>query len=244
MITLPYPQRRGEIIKFVKKHHYSRRCPGVYSVAYAIENSRGAIQAVAVYGPPPYPNIARAFVRCPEHTPKVTWQTRLVGAGITGDDLDQLLSYANADLLTRGFWWVTTLTDPVSKVIDGALMKLLMKGYAGEVYQRNHWLYLGTSGAKKLEGFVIDGQPVHVRQGATTLTLANVRDHFPRASNIRTIYGNQKQRWASILAATDREYADRLLLMKYRVQPYEQVIQPRLLWNLGGLLCTPNASPS
>src|SRR5436190_21466343 len=59
LLTLTFPARREEIIRFCKRHHYTHRAPGVWSVAYAVENGRGKIQAVAVYGPPPYPSVTR-----------------------------------------------------------------------------------------------------------------------------------------------------------------------------------------
>lgn len=227
MIVLPVSERRADVLDFIRRHHYTRRAPGVWTVAYGLENRRGKLCAVAVYGPPPYPSIARAFVRCPEHAPKMIWQARMVGAGISAADLDGLLNDANADLLQRGYWWVHTLTDHVEKVIDGT--NLFQRGYTGNVYHRNGWLFLGQSGSHKLEGFLIDGTPVHIRQGANTLTLTNVRGHYPEAKDIRPLHGNAKQRWAYVLASTERERAERALLMAYHVQPYEPMTQPRLL---------------
>jgi hypothetical protein len=230
-IVLPFPRRRDDVLRFIKRHHYTRRAPGVWSVAYAIINRRDQIQGVAVYGPPPYPSIARAFVRDPQHVNMLTWQARLVGAGISSAELDVLLHFANADLEQRGFWWVQTLTDPTSKVIDGALVKLLQQGFVGEVYRRNDWLYLGYAGGTRIEGFLIDGKPVHVRQGAITLTLSNVHERYPGAQ-IRVLKGNAKQRWAYVLGSQTQR-AERMLLMKYHVQPYEAITQPRLLGVLG-----------
>lgn len=234
-VTLPFPERREEIKRFVRKHHYSRRCPGVWSVGYALLNSQGRIQAVTMYGPAPYPTVARAFCRDKTHIGHHIWQSRMVGAGISAHDLDNLLGYAHADLLTRGYWWVHTLTDPVAKVIDNAAIRLLAKGYTGEVYHRNGWFYLGQAGSRKIEGFLIDGQPIHIRQGAVTLTLSNIRDHYPDA-HIRVIRGNAKQRWAYVLAESSRERAERTLLMRYQPQPWTPIRQPRLLVNPGGYL--------
>lgn len=228
MIVLPYPQRRDDILRFVRKHHYSRRCPGVWQHAYALTNRRGAIQAAAIYGPAPYPSIARAFCRDPQHVNKLIWQSRMVAAGISSADLDALLVEASADLQARGFWWITTTTDPVAKVIDGALIRLLKPDYSGEVYHRNGWLFLGTTSKTHLEGFLIDGQPVHCRQGRVTLTLSNVRQHYPDARTVRPIRSNAKHRWAQVLG-TPQERTERLLLMRYHVQPYEVTTQPRLL---------------
>jgi hypothetical protein len=230
VLILPFPQCRNEIITFVKAHHYSRRCPGVWSVAYVIPRRNGQIKAVALYGPPPYPSIARAFCRDADHISKLIWQTRMTSSGgITKDDLDRLLAFANADLAARGYWWALTLTDPTSRVIDGALVALMQKGYTGEVYYRNDWLYLGITGSKKkLESFLIDGEQVHIRQGAITLTLDNVRQHYPDARSIRPIHGGAKSRWCYVFG-NERERAERILLMKYRVQPFEAITQPRLL---------------
>lgn len=234
MKILPYPERRVEIMRFVRRHHYTRRCPGVWTVAYGIENHRGDIQAVAVYGPPPYPSVTRAFIRRPEDAARLIWQARLVGAGISAAALDDLIMFANHDLTGRGFWWVYTMTDPVSKVIDGGLLKLLTRGYSGEVYQRNSWQYLGVAGSKRIEGFLVNGKPVHLRQGAVTLTLSNIHQHYPDA-DIRVLRGNAKQRWVFVLG-NSAERAERVLLMKYHVQPYEALMQPRLLRN-GALIC-------
>ena len=96
MLTLPFPERREEILAFVKRHHYSRRCPGVWSVAYGLANRRGQLQAVLVYGPAPYPSVARAFVRDPVYASRVAWQARMIAAGICSADLDALL-----DMLRR-----------------------------------------------------------------------------------------------------------------------------------------------
>jgi len=227
-VCLPYPQRRDEIRRFVDKHHYTRRSPAVWTVAYGLSNSADKLQAVAMYGPPPYPTIARAFVRCPEHAPRLIWQTRMVGAGISSADLDDLMTFARNDLLLRGFWWVLTLTDPTSSVVDNALLKLLQPGYTGDVYRRNDWLYLGTAGERKLQGFVIDGTMVHIRQNRITLTLSNIRQHYPEAKSVRAIYGSVKQRWVDVLGSS-RERAERILLMKYHVQEYQMLRQPRLL---------------
>jgi len=228
LIILPYPRRRAEIITFVKKHHYTRRSPGVWTVAYGIENKRGLLQAVIMCGPPPYPSIARAFCRDPLHTPHLIWQTRMVGAGVTRAQLNDLLLFAAHDLTERGYWWQTTLTDPTSRCVDGALLRLTQRGYTGEVYARNGWHYLGVSGGKNLQGFLIDGTSIHIRQGKTTLTFSNVRDHYPDAKVIRPLHGGAKSRWAQVFG-NEQERAQRVLLMKYHVQPPELMTQPRLL---------------
>lgn len=231
LLTLPYPQRRDEIIRRVKRSHYSRRCPGVWTVTYAIEK-RGKIVAVAMYGPAPYPTVARAFCRDETHIPRMAWQSRMAGAGVTAGELDMLVQYANADLLKRGYWWVHTLTDPYEQTIDGALLRLVQRGYTGEVYHRNGFKYLGWSGAKKLMGFLIDGKPVHNRQGRVTLTRSNVYDHYPDAKNIRPLYGQPKQRWAAVLGDTPQQIAERTLLMAYQPQVWQAARQPRLLIEL------------
>lgn len=231
LLVLPYPGRKTEIIRFVKKHHYSRRCPHVWSMAYAIENNNGKIQAVAMYGPAPYPTVARAFVRNQEHVKHHIWQSRMVSAGISSKEIDQLIYFANQQLLEQGYWWVHTLTNPTESLIEAGI-KLICKGFTGDVYQRTGALYLGTAGKKALSGFLIDGKPIHKRQGAITLSLSNVHEQFPDANNIRPLYGKPKQRWAYILARTDAEREHHLLLMQYRPQEYQSLHQPRLLVEL------------
>jgi hypothetical protein len=228
ILKLPYTEYRSEIIRFVKKHHYTRRCTGLWSDAYGILNDAGKLQAVVIYGPAPYPSVARSFVRDQAHINKHIWQSRMVGAGISAEQLDCLIAFAHADLLARGYWWVHTLTDPTEYVIDSP-MRIIAKGYTGEVYSRTGALYLGMTKERKLSSFMVDNQHHHVRQGAVTLTLSNVRQHFPDAKSIRAIYTNPKQRWAYVLAETPRERAERTLLMAYHVKPYEMLRQPRLL---------------
>lgn len=233
MLKLTYPERVNEIKRFVRKHHYTRRCPGVWTRAYAIANAQNRIQAVLMYGPAPYPTVARAFCRRTEDQPQHIWQHRMVAAGISAKELDALIDFAHLDLLNRGYWWVHTLTDPVEKVINGGLLRLETKGYTGDVYHRTGALYLGTSGTTRIEAYLIDGHPVHVRQGAITLTLTNVHTVYPEAKSIRVIRGNVKHRWAYILAHNERERADRVLLMKYHQQEWEPLRQPRLFSQLG-----------
>jgi hypothetical protein len=232
-ITLPFPERRQEIMSFVRKHHYTRRCPGVWQVAYAIENRGGGIQSVAVYGPPPYPSVVRAFVRDQSHAGRVAWQARMVGAGITAAQLDELIRHANRDLQGRGFWWVLTLTDPRARVIEGGLLKYLTPGYTGEVYHRNGFLYLGVAGGRNREGWLIDGRMVHIRQGAVTLTRRNIHQLYPQARSFREVWGEAKQRWAYVLGNA-AERAQRILLMRYHVQDWEPQRRPRLLARLKG----------
>lgn len=227
--TLPFPERAAEIKRFVRKHHYTRRCPGVWTIAYAITNADGKVQAVAMYGPAPYPTVARAFCRRAEDIPHHIWQHRMVGTGITEKQLDQLIQHANCDLERRGYWWIHTLTDPVQKVVTRSILRLEAHGYTGEVYHRTGALFLGGAGKRAIEGYLIDGKPHHIRQGAVTLTLKNVHDLYPN-SNIRVIRGNAKQRWAYVLGNA-AERAERTLLMKYHAQVWEPIRQPRLLHN-------------
>ena len=86
MLTLPFPERRDEVQSFVKRHHYSRRCPGVWSVAYGLANQRGQLQAVLIYGPAPYPSVARAFVRDPGYA------SRAAAFGRRVRDVSEILS--------------------------------------------------------------------------------------------------------------------------------------------------------
>ena len=230
MLTLPFPERREEVQHFVKRHHYSRRCPGVWSVAYAHVNRRGQIQAVLVYGPPPYPSVTRAFCRVQEHSRRVAWQARMIGAGISATELDALLAYANADLLLRGYWWVYTLTEPQAWVVDGALVRLLCPAFTGAAYHRNGWLYLGATKPSSKELFVIDGKPVHIRQNDHTLTAGNVHRYYPDAREIRPVMSRAKDRWAKVLTTSEAERAERVLLMKFHPLPWTPAIQPRLLY--------------
>lgn len=234
MIVLPYPQRKVEIMAFVQKHHYNRRCPSVWTVAYGIQNAKGKLQAVLVYGPPPYPNIARAFCRRPADTGKLVWQTRMVGAGISAEQLNEAIQLANRDLLLRGYWWVLTLTDPIARVIESGLMKIVFRGFTGEVYHRNGFLFLGTTSGGRVEGYVVDGKMHHNRQGGKTLTGGNIRQYFPAAHEIREIRSMPKNRWVYVLG-TPAERAQRVLLMKYHPQPWEIALQPRLFTKLTGL---------
>jgi hypothetical protein len=229
MLTLPFPERREEILKFVKHHHYSHRCPGVWSVAYAQLNRRGRIQAVLIYGPAPYPGVTRAFCRVPEHARHVAWQARMIAAGISSTELDALLAFANANLLLRGYWWVYTLTEPQAWVVDGALVRLLCPGFAGETYFRNGWHYLGATKPSSRELFIVDGRPVHIRQNDHTLTESNIRAYFPDAREIRPVMSRAKDRWANVLATSEIERAERVLLMKFHPQPWTPATQPRLL---------------
>lgn len=222
----PYPLQRDAILAFTRKHHYSKRCPAVWGNAYLILNAKGNIQAAAIYGPPPYPSVAKAFTY-PDHAPKLAWQARMIGKGISSGELDDLIQYANCDLLARGFWWVYTMTDPTAKLIDTWFNK---RAYTGEVYHRNGFLYLGaTKATQKREGWLVDGKLLHIRQGAVTLSASNIRDYYPNAISIREIKGGAKHRWAAILAHNERERAARALLMRYHPQEWQSVTQPRLL---------------
>ena len=228
---LKYPQDREEIIRFVKRHHYSRRCPGVWQFVFSMKNEKGKIQAVLMYGPAPYPTVARAFVRDPNHIKHHIWQSRMVGAGITSAELDNLIELANNYLYENDYWWVHTLTSYTESRIDTA-MRLVCKGFTGHVYQRTDAKYLGLAGRKALQGFLIDGHPVHKRKGAVNLTKKNIREYYPDAQDIRFIMGGKKQRWVYILAKTDAEYQYRRARMAYTIQEYQVLRQPLLLIQL------------
>lgn len=231
MIELPYPERKDDILRGTRKHHFSRSCSGVWQVAYCIVNDREKIQAAIIYGQAPYPSVSRAFCIRPEDIPKHMWVQRMWGAGISRTQLDHLIACSHKCLAARGIWWIHTLTNPHAYVIDGP-MRLRSGGYTGATYHRNDYLYLGWAGRKALSGFLIDNRPVHKRQGKITLTLSNVHDHYPHARSIRPLHQQKKQRWAYIIASTPQERQQRLLLMKYRQQLYEPLRQPRLLAEL------------
>ena len=198
-------------------------------MAYALANRRGHLQAILIYGPAPYPSLAKAFVRRPEDAPRVAWQARMIAAGISVSDLDALLSHAQSDLLSRNFWWQYTLTEPQAWVVDGALVRLLCPGFAGTTYFRNGWHYLGATKPSSKELFIVDGKPVHIRQNDHTLTAGNVRAYYPDAREIRPVMSRAKDRWAQVLAHSEAERAERALLMKFHPLPWTPAIQPRLL---------------
>ena len=236
LLTLPYPERRDDIRAFCHHHHASRTSPGVWKMSYVITNARGRICGLTMIGNPPYPSVSRSFVREPSDIPRLSWQCRMTGAGISCSDLDELLAYSNRDLLDRGFYWLLTLTDPVMSVVDHAAWRLASPGYTGEVYHRNGFKFIGTTRKTQIGGWLIDGIPYHPRQGRITLTKSNVRDHFPNAREIRALEGTAKTRWVYILGQTPAERAERTLLMRYHVQPWENMTQPRLLTRLLDLL--------
>jgi hypothetical protein len=231
-LVLPYPARKADVAAFVRRHHYSRRCPAVWKVAYALASHRGALRAVVMYGEPPYPSIKRAFCRRPEDHGRVAWQCRMIGAGISRGDLDGLLAFAAAQLRDLEFFWTYTLSERQAWVIDRTLVRLVCPGYSGETYARNNWLWLGMTRPSHTELFIIDGRAVHIRQNATTLTLSNIHQHYPDAREIRAVPSHAKDRWAQVLARTEQERAERLLLMKYHPQVWQPAIQPRLLARL------------
>jgi len=228
---LKYPEDREEIIRFVKRKHYSRACPGVWQFVISMKNERGKIQAVLMYGQAPYPTVSRSFVCDPDHIKHHIWQARMVAAGITSAELDSLIELANDYLYENNFWWVHTLTSYTESRIDSA-MRLVCKGFTGHVYQRTGAKYLGLAGRKALQGFLIDGRPVHKRQGKINLNKANIREHYPDAQDIRFLYTNKKQRWCYILAKTDAEYEYRRACMSYTIQAYQPLRQPLLLIQL------------
>lgn len=243
ILAVNYPQRKAEIMAFVRRHHYTRRCPGVWSVTYIIEDSKSnKVKVALIIGPPPYPSIARSFVfGGREYEKKVAWQARLIAQGVTSAELDQLLQFANTDLLTRGFWWVLTFTDPNAYTIDDFAKKVICKGYTGEIYHRNGFLHLGTTANRGKKGAIAawiidDKEIVHTRQGAVTLTQANIKQHYPSAKKIRCVRALPKQRWVYVLAATELERAERVRLMRYHPQVWESVTQPRMFVELQRLL--------
>jgi hypothetical protein len=254
IVTLP-SARREELKSFMRRHHYSKGCPAVYQVAYACLNAKGKIQGAAVYGPPPYANLYKSFLKNPpapdpeslarlkSYGQKIAWQMRMCAVGITSAQLDELLAYAAADLAQRGFWWQLTLTDPHERVIERTALELArragdvlyQRGFTGKVYHRNQWLFLGWSGkgpeakAGYLSGFIIDGKRINCRQGKRTLTMSNVREFYPAAQEIRIERAYPKQRWATILASGEnRALAEQL--MAFRPQPYIEAIQPKLFF--------------
>lgn len=228
LVSLPFPQERDAIIRFTRRNHYSRRVPGVWSNAFVALNHRGKICGAALYGPPPYPSISRAFCRRAEDITKLTWQTRLCAQGLSRNELDQLVQFSTEQLLHHGYWWCLTLTDPVQRITENALQRLISRGYSGETYNRNGWLFLGYTSKANIELWIVDGKPIHPRQGRRTLTHSALREKYPTAK-IRAVRGTPKARWAYILHHTERERSERLLLIKSHPQPWEAITQPRLL---------------
>ena len=228
MQYFPYPHRKDEIIRHVKRHHDTRRCSGVWSHSYIVTNHRNKIQAARLVDPAPYPTVVRAFCRREEDYTRHAWVARMSSAGITSQQIDDLIQYAHKHLQSLGKYWVHTLSDYHAYSIASHL-RLRSKGYTGEVYYRNQYHYLGTAGRRCTIGFTVDGIPHHIRQGKVTLSDKNVHAYFPDAREIRAIKGHPKRRWVAILADTPEQYQQRLLLMKYRPQPYTPSRQPLLL---------------
>jgi hypothetical protein len=235
VLALPYPQRKDEILTFVRKHHGSRRSPSVWTIAYALENGRGKIQAVLMYGPPPYPSVTRGFVRCPEHARRLIWQARMVAAGITAAELDAALQFANRHLAGLGYWWVLTLTEATARAFDGLLARVQQRAFTGQVYDRNGFMFCGYAAGGKVEGFVIDGVFRHIRQGRVTLSQRNVREHFPEAGQVRPVRSPDRARWVAVLGDA-KQQAVRVLLMRYDRQAWEPARQPRLLARAGDVI--------
>jgi hypothetical protein len=63
-----------------------------------------------------------------------------------------------------------------------------------------------------------------------TITLENVHRLFPAAKTIRFARTGAKARFAYVLAANERERAQRMLLMNFQARPWEPLSQPRLLF--------------
>ena len=78
----------------------------------------------------------------------------------------------------------------------------------------------------------MDGRVFHCRQNRVTLNLTNIRERFPNACDIRVVPSNPKDRWAEVLAHTEQQRTERLLLMKYHPLAWEPITQPRLLSRL------------
>ena len=235
VLVLPYPQRKAEILAFVRKHHGSRRSPTVWTVTYALTNGAGRIQGVIMCGPPPYPSVTRGFVRRPQDAPRLIWQARMVAAGVSADELDQALRFANRDLAARGYWWLLTLTEAKACAFDGLLARVDGRAYTGQVYARNGYLFCGVAAGGKLEGFIVDGVFRHIRQGRVTLSRSNVREHFPEAREARPVLSPDRARWVAVLGDA-KEQAVRVLLMKPHAQPWVSAMQPRLLARVGAAL--------
>lgn len=231
LLACPYPQRSEEIKAFIRKHHYTHRCPGVYQLAHVIENHRHKICAAMLWGKAPYASIVQAFLHAPErYQSHLIFQQRMIGKGISRQELHELMRFALTDLECRDYWWALTYTDPTASTIAGTLIS--SPGYTGETYFKTNWQYLGMTAANRhITGYIIDGQFQHCRRGAVTYTLSNIHDHFPNAKVIRVIREGAKQRWTYLFARTEQERAQRILLMKYRIQSYEPYHQPRLLFS-------------
>lgn len=231
LLTLPFPERKDEVLSFIKKFHYTRRAPSIYSIAYVVLNERGKIKAVSLHGTPPYPSIARRFVRREEDIPRVSWQARMIAKGITSAELDSLIQYANEDLYQRGKWWSYTLLDETAWLIDDAIVKLINPGFSGKTYIRNGFHFLGrTSASSTTTLWIIDGKPIHARQGSRTLTHASIKTLYPNAEDIRAIKSTPKARFACVLAKTEQERAQRTLLMAFRPLEWQPARQPRLFF--------------
>lgn len=230
--TFNYPKAKSEIMAFVRAHHYTRRSPGVWSSAHVALNERGKIQAVCLNGQAPYPSVARRFVKCQEHAGYVSWQARMIAQGISAGQLDALLQYSNQDLYQRGYFWNYTMTETSAWLIDGLQFRLLSPGYTGQTYTRAGFHFLGfTEASRSISTWIIDGVPVHSRQGSITITRQNVHTLYPYAKSVRHIRTGAKARFACVLAATERERAERTLLMNFHPQPWEPLRQPRLLFS-------------
>lgn len=238
VIIAKYPAHVEEIKKFIKKHHYSRCCPGVWSICYLLTDKySNKIKAVNMFGPPPYPSIASAFTVDAYHK-HLAWQMRMVGQNTSIKELDWFIKFALQDLKERGFWWVLTLTDPNAWLIDGFINNKAIncKGFSGECYHRNQFLYLGktkdTGKKGAIAGFILDNRTfLHTRQGAVTLTQSNIKDYYPNARNIRIVRAKAKDRWVYVLADSLLERSQRIALMKYRPLEWVGATQPRLFFS-------------
>ena len=218
----------NEMLAFIKRHHYSKRVSPVFSVGFALTNARGRIQAVSVVAEPPYPSIKRALCRRPEDHARTAWQSRMIAAGIGSADLDGLLAFSADWLRHAGYYYFYTMSEREAWVIDGALQRLICPGFSGDTYHRNGWLYLGATAGRGCQLFMVDNRPVHIRQNNVTLTPGNVWSHYPNAHEIRAVQSRVKDRWLQVLADNETERAQRVLLIRYHVQLWTPLIQPRL----------------
>jgi hypothetical protein len=205
----------------------------VQKATYALRNARGKVCAVAVYGPPPSPDMARSLVGR-EHAPLVIWQARLIGAGCSAADLDRLQDYARHDLSTRlGYRYIYTMTENQAYMVDGlvgrACAALEVRAYAGWQYARTGWLYLGTTTPRGTAGYAIDGRVHHARQGKHTLSPATLTLLHPNARTARRLAATPKARWVDVLAATAEERTFLVSLLRYPPRAFAPLVQHRLL---------------
>jgi hypothetical protein len=165
----------------------------------------------------------------------------MIAKGISSEQLDALLRYSNQDLYQRGYFWSYTMTDTNAWLIDGLRFKLLSPGFTGQTYIRGGFLFLGfTKPSHSIATWLIDGVPVHSRQGSITITKQNVHNLYPDAKSVRFVRTGAKARFAYVLAANERERAQRVLLINFQPQPWKPLHQPRLLFTTKRLFAIAN----